>query len=412
MAFSAGADSAALLVALHELQARFGYRLVACHINHGLRTASQHEERQAISFCNKLGISLETRNVLVKQSGNIEENARLARYKMLMEAANEQNADCIALGHHAGDQAETMLMHLLSGCGPDGLSGMREWAKPYWRPLLQTPKAVLINYLEERGLSWVEDESNSDIRYTRNFLRHKVMPLLEEVQPSAQVLMARAAHILDAENDTWERMVSDWLMLNGKDEPPFHFILLSQFKEQEPSFQRRLLRKICERRGIRLNFEQTEALRAFSSENGPQKLNLPEHASAYRSSERLHILPDAVKLTLFPWPQPGSGIAGDDFKPGRHRQVVDAKAISGASLRWQKPGDMIQPLGTKGSQPIMKYLSARKVDRPFKPYWPVYARGSEVLWVPGHGISESVAVRESTKETVELLFAGKLPDEI
>ena len=126
VAFSAGADSAALLVALHELRARFGFRLVACHINHGLRAASQEEEKQAISFCNKLGISLETRSVLVKQSGNIEENARLARYMMLIEVANEQNADCIAFGHHAGDQAETMLMHLLSGYGPNDLSSMKE----------------------------------------------------------------------------------------------------------------------------------------------------------------------------------------------------------------------------------------------------------------------------------------------
>lgn len=412
VAFSAGADSAALLAALAELKEKLGFRLLACHVNHGLRPASEMEERQAVKYAQALGVSLEVQKVEVSREGNLEDAARRARYQALNETKIRHDADCIVLGHHAGDQAETMLMHLISGCGPEGLSGMREWSPPYWRPLLQTPKGSLIDFLRDRGLAWVEDESNADTQYTRNFLRHKVMPLLEEAHPSAQVQMARAASLLASENEAWGRMTSGWLRQNSKEEPPFHFILLAPFQSLHPAFQRRILREACGRNGISFNYEQTKALRVFALSRSIGTYNLPDRATACKSADRLHILPDAVKLTMFPWPQPGIEEAGKGYKPDRHSQVVDAEGIAGAVMRRPLPGDEIQPLGTPGSQPIRKYLSARKVDRPFRPYWPVYARGSEVLWVPGYGVSEAAAVKAGTNTKIKLVFKGKLPDEI
>lgn len=412
VAFSGGADSAALLAALSEIKDSCGFQLYACHINHGLREASEKEEQHALEFARALGVPLDIRNVAVSSAGNLEANARQARYKTLLDAASRHTVDCIALAHHAGDQAETMLMHLMAGSGLAGLSGMKEWNRPFWRPLLTTTKDSLIDFLTSRNLDWVEDGSNLDTSLLRNYLRHRVMPLLEELRPSAQTRMARTAAILDDENGAWEGMERAWLKDNSKNVAPFHFILLKHFIGLHPAFQRRLLRRFCGALGIQMSFEQTEALLHFAVGQKLGKQNLPHHAYAFRTSQRLHIFPDAVKLTMFPWPQPRLESPGKQLKPDRHSQVVNREALTGAFMRGVLPEDTISPLGMSGSQPMAKYLSARRIDRPFRRHWPVFARGHEVLWVPGLGVSRTAAVGESAQDAVKLVIPCNLPDEI
>lgn len=412
VAFSGGADSTALLHLLNQLRQQQGFELFCLHIHHGLRQASDLEEQYASRFSKKQDVPFFCERVQVKQEGNLEDAARQARYAAIDQYRQQLQADVVALGHHADDQTETMLLHLMSGCGLNGLAAMPAFSVPFWRPLLPFSKTQIVHYLESQQLSWVEDESNRDLSYARNRLRALVLPQLEAMAPGATRRMARTAGLLMDEERAWEAQTRAFLADHAKQEPPFCFILRAPLTAQSAAFQRRLLRSICQAAGIPMNYDQTEALRRFALAGTGRQLNLPRNARAVLSKERLHILPFDVELLKVCWPQPviqeGTGSLGD----GRHSQAVDAAVLAGAQMRRAHPGDFIRPLGMQGNQPLRKFLSARGIDPPFRPFWPVLARGSEVLWVPGAGISATAALTQQTQKPCMLHFQARLPDQI
>jgi len=198
VAFSGGLDSTVLLhAAVHALGAQ---RCCAVHIHHGLSAQADawqvHCEQQA----GALGCGFVSRRVrLAGEPGtSVEANARDARYGALSEVYREQGAQAVLLGQHADDQAETVLLQLLRGAGLPGLAAMAsESGDPYGmvrlRPFLDLTRATLAAYAQQHHLNWIEDESNLDTRYTRNALRHDLMPMLERHFPAYRVALARAA---------------------------------------------------------------------------------------------------------------------------------------------------------------------------------------------------------------------------
>ena len=194
VALSGGVDSMVLLDALAPLARARGAPFSAIHVNHGI---SPHAERWT-SFCADQcaarGVTLVTHRLALGpgKSANLEAVARKARY----DAFRAAHADVIALAHHADDQAETLLLQLMRGAGPRGLSAMprfRPGSPALWRPLLDLTRAALAAYASERSLAWVEDESNADIHYRRNWLRHDIAPRLAEHFPGYPLTLVRAA---------------------------------------------------------------------------------------------------------------------------------------------------------------------------------------------------------------------------
>ena len=412
LAFSGGMDSTALLYALVDVQINHAFRISCVHINHGLRKASVVEEQHAVQAACLVNVPIFVKRVSVQRSGNLEASAREARYKAIVEVQQEIKADVIALAHHADDQAETLLMHLMHGAGSDGLAGMGEFVPPFWRPLLNTPKSCLQYYLQNHSIQWVEDESNQDTGFLRNFLRLKVLPLLESASPGSVLRFARTANIVRDEQSAWVQAEDNWLKQYSKCQLPFVFLLVKPLKVQNIAFQRRLLRRICSQYDIQLDFQQTERLRHFMDCAAGSKLNLPNNAAAFLSATRLHILPNAVKSMKVSWYQPDIKEPGNSLGNGIHEQVIDADALPESCMRQVCSTDSIKPYGMSGSQTVMKYLSARGVDVPFRPYWPVFARGDQVIWIPGCGIAQAAAVTTSTKSRIRLVFNGNLPYEI
>ena len=152
VAYSAGADSLALLLGLMTVKNELPIEIVCAHVNHGLRASACADEKLAIDITRRLDIALMVKRVEVSREGNLEAAAREARYTALKQAMRESGAQVIALAHHADDQAETMMMNLARGSGLDGLAGMNEFRPPYWRPLLSIPKSVLIDALKGAAL--------------------------------------------------------------------------------------------------------------------------------------------------------------------------------------------------------------------------------------------------------------------
>jgi tRNA(Ile)-lysidine synthase len=207
VAFSGGADSTALLHALAQLPAARAHGLRAIHIDHALHPDSASWSARCGAFAQSLGVPLDLRRVVVdRQAGSgPEDAARAARHAAFATALDPD--DVLVLAHHRDDQAETILLKLLRGAGPEGIGGMRamrQCGKGYlWRPLLDTPRTLLREYLHAQGLSWIEDPSNGDTGLRRNFLRHEILPRLDTQWPEAGAALAHSA--------TWARHAADYI---------------------------------------------------------------------------------------------------------------------------------------------------------------------------------------------------------
>ncbi len=192
--FSGGLDSTVLLHVLAS-QPTLLDKLVAVHVNHGISANASIWQIHCQQFCQNLGISLIAQAVQFDRSANIEEGARIARYAVFSSMLAEQ--DCLILGHHLDDQAETLLLQLFRGSGVDGLAAMSDFGqlKPgnIARPFLSHSREELEHYAGMHQLSWIEDESNQDISYSRNYLRQQVIPLLKRKWPGVAGNIARAA---------------------------------------------------------------------------------------------------------------------------------------------------------------------------------------------------------------------------
>ena len=206
-AVSGGADSMCLLHLLHTMAPEWGFSLHAAHFNHHLRGAeSDRDEEFVRAWCAEQNIPLsvgsgDVRAEAARTGRGIEETARALRYAFLERTAQEVGAVRIATAHTADDNAETLLFHLVRGSGLQGLTGIPPRRGKVVRPLLCTTRAEVEEYCAVHNVGYVEDSTNSDEEYTRNFLRRRVVPLLEQVNPRAAEHMSAAAGRLRADND-------------------------------------------------------------------------------------------------------------------------------------------------------------------------------------------------------------------
>ena len=199
IALSGGLDSCVLLSALLAAQKQLAFALHAIHVHHGLSPNADAWAEFCVARCQALKVPCQVVHVNVdKKAGlGIEAAARKARYEALLQS----DADFIVLAHHQDDQAETYLLQLLRGAGVKGLSAMSaiDSKRRLLRPLLSIPRLEIEDYARHANLKWVEDESNQDTHYDRNFIRHALTPLLTQRFPSVQAVLARSAsHMAEA----------------------------------------------------------------------------------------------------------------------------------------------------------------------------------------------------------------------
>jgi tRNA(Ile)-lysidine synthase len=200
VALSGGRDSVALLDALASLAPPLPIELAAVHVHHGLSPQADAWAAFCAAQCERRSIPLAIERVAIIRAPqqSLEAAARAARYAALARAG--AGAAAIALAHHADDQAETVLLQLLRGAGPQGLAAMPTWRAPdagpaFVRPFLALPRATVEAYAAARGLAWIDDESNADLRLRRNFLRHEVTPRLAAAFPGYPATLVRAASL-------------------------------------------------------------------------------------------------------------------------------------------------------------------------------------------------------------------------
>lgn len=280
VALSGGLDSSVLLALAARLAAPLGHPLSAIHVNHGLSPHADAWAEFCHATCMALGIELEVVKLVVpRNSGEgLEAAARRLRY----QAFGRHPADHILLAQHANDQAETLLFNLMRGTGVRGAAGMPPIAGHdgrYLRPLLAYPRADLEAYAAEHAVRWVDDESNTDITLSRNFIRHEVLPVLVGRFPAAVENLVRSSdHFAEAQAMLDEMARHD---LGGSEGFPVSVELLCKLSNARA---RNLIRYLLAQKGLQAPVTRRldEALRQFI-EAGPDRhpcLDLPTYRLA------------------------------------------------------------------------------------------------------------------------------------
>lgn len=402
VALSGGADSVALLNILCRARDEGILSVTAAHFEHGIRGAQSIADAE---FCRDLCKRLDVRFILgrapvpeiARRMGEgIETCARRLRHSFLNETAEILGAELIALAHHMDDQAETVLMHLLRGAGPDGLNGMRAVSGKLFRPLLGVRKAELIEYLEQNGLDWREDATNQEADNPRNKLRLEAIPAIERAYPGAVSAMARYAASATRESAFMDELTEEFMGAHVEKLP--HGWRVDMSASCHEAILRRVFRKIL---GRDLDSAKLDELIALDT-----ACDVFGGITARRVGNSFYIIypfeKPRAELFRAEGETPLRGICrlkSVDWqcapeKTLKSTQVLNKKALEGAVLRTRAEGDRISPLGMRGSKSLSDYFTDMKVDRPMRDVVPLLAKGNEVLWAIGHGISRECAVKD------------------
>ena len=381
-AVSGGADSMALLFAMYLLKDKLGIRLAAAHFNHNLRGAeSDADEAFVRDFCQRYEIELFVGSAQVRAGEKgLEAAARDARYSFFATLPGK-----LATAHTADDNAETVLLHLVRGTGLKGLGAIAPIRGNIIRPMLSVTRQEVLDFLEEYYIPHREDSSNHSDDFLRNRLRHRVMPILKEENPSlAENLSAMALRLRQDEQALQE---------NAAFELPLDVRWL---RTRSPAIRHRILETFLKSQGVRepeaAHIAQAEAL--VFSDNPSAFARFPGDVLIRRQYEYLTLgaevpAPDPVTLCC-----PGQVTWGDyEIQCRWAEECIQDKNVytvcpqGSVTVRPRMAGDQMRLSG--GSKTLKKLFVDRKIPAHQRPFIPVLADEQGVLAVYGLGVDEN-----------------------
>ena len=385
-AVSGGRDSVCLLHYLHHLGQERGFAVAAAHLNHLMRPTAQRDEDFFRALCASLDVPFYTEKADVYALCDawgltVEETGRRARYDFLRRTASAIRADFIATAHHREDQAETVLLQLLRGTGPQGLSGIPPVRDGIIRPLLDTPRAAIESYIRAHGLTYVTDETNLDQSYARNRLRLSLWPELAAINPELTAHICHTADILRAENDYLDAQAAALLPPDGTSVP------CEAVLSAPPVLRPRMLRLLAARLPVgKKDFTAAHyrALEQLCHTGGA--LSLPGGAQALSRGGTL-------SLTLPPTPPEPQPLQEGHNTFGPWRITVTRMPVPGAlalqdgplTVRpWRRDDRMTLP-GSRGPRSLKRLLADRGIAPPQRDAWPVLCRDDRptAVWLVG-----------------------------
>lgn len=410
---------------LRELE----YPIVIAHLNHMARGAeSDEDERLVRRLAEELCAPFTTFSVNVAERAvgeSFEAAARKARYDFLAQAARQHECVAIATGHTLDDQAETVLIRLIRGTSPQGLSGISprgDWeGTPVVRPLIDVTREDVLAYLAERGFRSRTDSSNEDRRFLRNRVRLDLLPLLRrDFNPAIVAGMARLADLQRAEGELVERFVDE---LDGFVRGSDSTLRRETFRDADPALRRRLLLRVAWAHGAAPDSERVDAAVDFIADgrtgaaldlgggarlvNGRDETRIYSNDTTYHSrDEVVHNVPGTVAAfgKVFQSRLIDGHVEGairDHCSPTR--QLFDADAAGARlTIRTRRDGDRFTPLGMQGSIKVGDYFTERGVIGPERERVPLVLNDETVLWVVGYVPSEPAAVRPNTRRILEI----------
>ncbi len=398
-ALSGGVDSVVLFEVLCRLQPRFGYRLAAAHVHHGLSPHADAWAEACVARCAPAGVPLQVFRVEVDRThpDGVEAAARAARHAALDTVA----CDWLAFGHHQDDQAETLLFRLLRGTGVRGAAAMRavnpaaDTRPGRLRPLLEVRRTAIERWARRAGLTWVEDESNAALDFTRNAIRHRLLPVAQTLFPAAVPALARAAaHFAEADDLLGELAAADAATCGGTVLSRRRLLALSAAR------QANLLRWLLQGRAALAPSRVTldEALRQLRGCAPEHPLRLALGAwvcCAYRDAVWLEAAaaPAPVELrwhgeTMLPW---GDAQVYFDAVIGAGLSRAALEAASEVRLGRRTPGMQLRLAADRPRRVLRKLCQEAGIPVWLRDRLPVLWVDGEPAWVGGIGLSAAFA---------------------
>lgn len=396
LAVSGGVDSMVMLHKFASLCPRPNFFVVT--VNHGIRTEAENDCKFVADYCKQLGVECLTYNIDVptycKQHGvSTETGARLLRYQVF----DSLDCDYVCLAHHGDDNVETILMHILRGSGARGATGIRHVNGKYFRPLLDISREQIEQYAKDNNVPYVKDITNDDVRYTRNFVRHKVLPLLGELNVSAKQNILRFANNISRDDEYLESLadIDSVIFLPHTAKIPINLLL------QPTPIAYRVIYKVFANLGVYYDIETThlDAIVRLASNVGGKRVDLPFGYVAVNDYEYVTIcqtivtdveqfeIPFAVGRTITPL---GVVEVSKEQLPGSLRIDVDKVPVS-AVFRIRRQGDVFTKFGG-GTKPLKKYLIDKKIPERNRDSLLLVADGNNILVICGVEIADSLKV--------------------
>lgn len=428
-AVSGGADSVALLCFLLQVRDIYPLSVSCVHVEHGIRgEASRADLAFVRALCAKKNIPLYTANVdapsYARAHGcGLEDAARVLRHEFLRRTAEEEGADVIALAHHAGDQAETVLLHAIRGSDIRGLCAMRMRRGRLIRPLLACRAQELREYLISIGQDWREDESNTDLRYARNRIRRSALPELEAASPGAGAALCRLSLAAQRDEDYFERQL-DALDIQTIGLIDGIAVEKAQLAALHPALFSRMLVRLMERAGlVRQNAGVIEAIMELLARD-EAAVNLSGGAHAVIGRRYLCLtradapeidIPLAVPgMTDTPFGRfevraAGLGETGD----GKYAQRMPRQLLEGVCVTNRREGDMIIPFGKHSPARLKKLMIEAGIERAMRASVPILRKNQDVIFAIGLRPSERCRCTENgdneREEQMIVRFLGAWP---
>ena len=400
LAVSGGIDSMVMLHKFATMNPRPDFFVVT--VNHNLRKEASDDCKFVADYCKKFGVQCKTFNVDVPSyckalKVSEETGARMLRLGVL----NSLEVDWVCTAHHADDNAETVLMHLIRGSGANGVEGIRRENGKFLRPMLNLSRADIEEYALANNVPHVYDATNSLTKYTRNFLRQKVVPLLAELNEKVQTNITRCAELVGEDNAYLESLadVSDVKFLGDNVEIPLYLLL------QPRPIAYRVLRKVFTRMNVWCDIEKShfDAIISLADNFGGKRLSLPFGMSAVNDYDKITILKSSVTVEhsfeipfttgVTQTPLGKVAVVADEID-GSLKIDVD-KIPQTAVFRTRRQGDTFCKFGG-GTKPLNRYLIDKKIPARKRAELLLVADGSEVLVICGVEIADSVKTQQNS----------------
>jgi tRNA(Ile)-lysidine synthase len=395
VAVSGGPDSMALLDLLHRTRSEHGLALTVGHVDHGIAKESGEVAAMVRSSAETMGLAyVSARLVLGPAAGETE--ARRRRLEALEQMRTSIGAGSIMLGHHADDQAETVLMRLLRGSGPAGLAAMNAADGTMVRPLLPFRRSQLAHYVHVRGIRAWEDPANRDPRHLRSWLRTEVFPIVERRLPDVVERLGRAGEDAGRTRSAWESVISELPGLDPTIDAAGVSVAAAPLAGYDSVLAGVLVRTLTRKAGHVIGHRRAEQVVQLVR-NGQSGAWVPL-GSSWRASLDFGRLRIGQVAETKPAAEPLAELVPPSVAWGRwafrlRREAAPSEVDRAASTAWFgtgrltvrgfQPGDKVRPLGGVGHRPLVRMLQEARIPRSERDRVPVVLVDDVPAWVPG-----------------------------
>ena len=421
VACSGGRDSICLLHYLNSIKAELDCEVVAVNVDHGIRATSALDTEFVMQFCKDNHIraykfKAEALKVSKEEKLTVEQAARKVRYGIFETVMKKGLVDKIALAHHLNDQAETVLLNIVRGAGLNGARGMEPVRdNVFIRPLLTTPREEIMAYLDENGLDFVEDETNRDNSYSRNYIRNVVLPDLRKHFKSVDKNIVKFASICAKDDDYINSQLNIGTLIETKE---FTKIPLTYFYQDEAIINRILMKVLSRFAKQDIERKHIKMIREFAVEaNNGNIISLPFKIKVMKEYDYITIgiikKKEVVGENAFRSGKlkiEGYGIIRSTSskvltEPKMHQHIIDASKLpSNAIWRNRQEGDTFSPLGLGGTKKLKEYFIDKKIPQRMRDEIPVLAVGNKILIVADVEIADELKVTDETKQFYKINY--------